>query len=55
MKTEIENTGKCKVCGVIKFLVAKYLLAANINCELCSVCGQNVMSEDVCSSVDSLL
>ncbi|GBM79214.1 hypothetical protein AVEN_60862-1 [Araneus ventricosus] len=42
-----ENPAKCEMRGVIRFLWAKKLSAADIHRELCAVYGPNIMSEDV--------
>ncbi|GBN77763.1 hypothetical protein AVEN_200635-1 [Araneus ventricosus] len=42
-----ENPAKCEMRGVIRFLLAKKLSAADIHCELCAVYGPNIMSEGV--------
>jgi hypothetical protein len=41
----IDNPAGCEIRAVILFLRAKKKNAAEIHCELCSVYGQNVMSE----------
>ncbi|GBN41819.1 hypothetical protein AVEN_130062-1 [Araneus ventricosus] len=47
MCAAIENHAKCEVRGVVRFLWAKKLSAADIRCELCAVYGPNIMSEGV--------
>ncbi|GBL72998.1 hypothetical protein AVEN_128168-1 [Araneus ventricosus] len=47
MCAAIENPAKCEVRGVIRFLWAKRLSAADIHRELCAVYGPNIMSEGV--------
>ncbi|GBM28212.1 Histone-lysine N-methyltransferase SETMAR [Araneus ventricosus] len=42
-----ENPAKCEMQGVIRFLWAKKLSAADIHRELCAVYGPNIMSEGV--------
>ncbi|GBN74721.1 hypothetical protein AVEN_6708-1 [Araneus ventricosus] len=42
-----ENPAKCEMRGVIRFLWAKKLSAADIHRELCAVHGPNIMSEGV--------
>ncbi|GBO03116.1 hypothetical protein AVEN_199047-1 [Araneus ventricosus] len=46
MCAAIENPAKCEVRGVIRFLWAKRLSAADIHRELCAVYGPNIMSEE---------
>jgi hypothetical protein len=42
----IDNPASCEICTVIiRFLHAKDMSAVEIHCELCTVYGQNVMSE----------
>jgi hypothetical protein len=41
----IDNAASCKICTVVHFINAKIMSAAEIHHELCSVYGQNVMSE----------
>ncbi|GBN91902.1 hypothetical protein AVEN_137781-1 [Araneus ventricosus] len=47
MCAAIENPAKCEVRGMIIFLSAKKLSAADIHRELCAVYGPNIMSEGV--------
>lgn len=47
MSAVIENPAKCELRGVIRFLWAKNLSAAEIHRELCTVYGPNIMSEGV--------
>ncbi|GFY18822.1 HTH_48 domain-containing protein [Trichonephila clavipes] len=47
MCAAIENPAKCEVRGVIRFLWAKKLSAADIHRELRAVYGPNIMSEGV--------
>ncbi|GBM70470.1 hypothetical protein AVEN_188217-1 [Araneus ventricosus] len=47
MCAAIENPSKWEVRGVIRFLWAKKLSAADIHRELCAVYGPNIMSEGV--------
>jgi hypothetical protein len=42
---ERENPASSEICAVIRFLHAKNMSAAEIHLELCTVYGQNVMSE----------
>lgn len=35
MSPPIKNAAECEVGAVIGFLAAKYVKAANINCEIC--------------------
>jgi hypothetical protein len=41
----IDNPASCEIRPFIRFLHAKNTSAAEILCELCAVCGQNVMRE----------
>jgi hypothetical protein len=41
----IDNPISCEICAVTCFLHAKNMSAAEIHPELCTVYGQNVMSE----------
>jgi transposase len=41
----IDNLTSCEICTFIRFLHAKKMSAAEIHLELCTVCGQNVISE----------
>jgi hypothetical protein len=41
----IDNLASCEIRDVIHFLLAKNMRAAEIHSELCTVYGQNVMSE----------
>jgi hypothetical protein len=41
----IDNLAICEICAVIRFLCAKNISAAEIHSELCTVYGQNIMSE----------
>jgi hypothetical protein len=41
----IDNPVGCEICTVINFLHAKNMCAEEFHCELCTVKGQNVMSE----------
>jgi hypothetical protein len=41
----IYNRASCKIRAVIRLLHAKNMRAAKIHCELCTVYGQNIMSE----------
>lgn len=50
MSSAIENPANCEVNSVIRFLLVKNLKVAEIHCELCSVCGWNVMSEGLCNN-----
>ncbi|GBM52926.1 Histone-lysine N-methyltransferase SETMAR [Araneus ventricosus] len=47
MCAAIENPAKCELRGVIRFLWAKKLSAADIHRELCAVYGPNILSEGV--------
>ncbi|GBN19062.1 hypothetical protein AVEN_73128-1 [Araneus ventricosus] len=47
MCAAIENPAKCEMRGVIRFLWAKRLSAADIHRELCAAYGPNIMSEGV--------
>jgi hypothetical protein len=40
-----DNPASCEICAVIRCLHAKNITAAEIHLELCTVYGQNVMSE----------
>jgi hypothetical protein len=41
----IDNPASCEIRAVIRFLHAKNMSAADMHRELCTVYGQNVMSE----------
>jgi hypothetical protein len=41
----IDNPASCEIRTVIHFFHAKIMSAMENHCELCTVCGQNVMSE----------
>jgi hypothetical protein len=41
----MDNPASCEICAVINLLHAKILSDAEIHGELCTVYGQNVMSE----------
>jgi hypothetical protein len=41
----IENPISCEIRAVIRFLHAKIISVAEINCEKCAVYDQNIMSE----------
>jgi hypothetical protein len=43
----IDNPTSCKAGAVIHFLYAKNISAAEIHCELCTIYGQNIMSEGI--------
>jgi hypothetical protein len=41
----IDNSARCEIRAVIRFLHTKNLSAEKIHCELCAVYGQNITSE----------
>jgi hypothetical protein len=41
----IDNPASCEIRSVIRFLHAKIMSDAEINCELCAVYGKNIMSK----------
>jgi hypothetical protein len=45
MCPEIDNPARSKIRPVIRFLHAKNMSAVEIHLELCTVYGQNVLSE----------
>jgi hypothetical protein len=45
MYPEIDNPASCKIKAVICFIHTKIISAAEMHCELCTICGQNVRSE----------
>jgi hypothetical protein len=40
-----DNPASCEICIIIRFLRAKNMTSVEIHSELCTVYGQNVMSE----------
>jgi hypothetical protein len=43
----IGNSASCKICAVIRFPHTKNMSVAKVHHELCTVYGQNVMSEEI--------
>jgi hypothetical protein len=47
MMCAVDNPASCEIHAVIRFVHAENMSVAEIHRELCSVCGQNVMSEEI--------